>query len=50
MSISGRGCWRGGDGGHDLRRQSETNVLRHHFYFFELGESLITQKVDGLLD
>src|SRR5437899_11844338 len=50
MSVSGRGCGRGGDGGHDLRRQSETNVLRHHFYFFELGETLVAQEIDGLFD
>src|SRR6266850_6875939 len=48
--ASGRGCGGGGDGGHDLRRQSETNVLRHHFYFFKLGESLVAQEVDRLLD
>src|SRR3954469_7457126 len=47
--ISGRGRRSGRDRSNDLRRQSEADVLRHHFNFFELGESLFAQELDRLL-
>src|SRR3954470_24997499 len=48
--ISGRGRRSGRDRSDDLRRQSEADVLRHDFNFFELGETLFAQEFDRLFD
>src|SRR3954471_3762082 len=47
--ISGRGRGSGCDRSDNLRRQSEANVLRHHFHFLKLGETFFAQELDSLL-
>src|SRR5208337_772294 len=45
-----RHCGRDSNGFHNLGRQSEADVLRHHLYLAHIGEALLRQKIDGFLD